>query len=199
MSILKTLKRVPGVDTIQGLAQDNIISPAKTGINAVGKYLTGFPLVGTVASGIGQMFEGDSPVDAFNRLNYSVSGNPNLKSFYGDSGGGMPGQDPYGINTVSAFGDYNKYAANQINKLNARPGDLNPFLTDQLSFYENVIQQEELRQLQENAAREISLRNVPMYDDFQTYNAGNAGGGYNDGDGGSYSGQGEDSNWGGGE
>ena len=80
MSILKTLKRVPGVDTIQGLAQDNIISPAKTGINAVGKYLTGFPLVGTVASGIGQMFEGDSPVDAFNRLNYSVSGNPNLKS-----------------------------------------------------------------------------------------------------------------------
>ena len=24
--------------------------------------------------------------------------------------------------------------------------------------------------MQENAAREISLRNVPMYDDFQTYN-----------------------------
>ena len=170
MSILKTLQRVPGVETIQGLAQDNIISPAKTGINAVGKYLTGFPLIGTVASGIGQMFEGDSPVDAFNRLNYSVSGNPNLKSFYGDSGGNMLGKDPYGINTVSALGDYNKFAVNQINKLNARPGDLDPFLIDKLSFYENVVQQEELRQLQENAAREISLRNVPLYDDFQTYN-----------------------------
>jgi hypothetical protein len=133
------------IKPIQGLEdiyQSRFFSPVRTGINVIGRNLTGLPLVGTIASGIGSMFEPMSPQDRFNQQNFSLGANPELATTYGDNRiGNMPGQDPYGINTVSFAGNYDRYALDKAfqlqNKLMTK--GLTPFQQQKMEFYEDVI------------------------------------------------------------
>tara|TARA_R100001163_G_C5020522_1_gene163468 strand:+ start:463 stop:1005 length:543 start_codon:yes stop_codon:yes gene_type:complete len=127
------------IQPIQDIYQSRFFSPVRTGIDFVAKNLTGLPLVGTVASGIGSMFQPMSPQDRFNQQNFSLGGNPQLVSTYGDNRvGNLGGQDPYGINTVSAFGNYDQYALNKAFEL-ANKTNLTPFQQQKMEFYEDVI------------------------------------------------------------
>ena len=136
------------IKPIQGLEdiyQSRFFSPVRTGINVIGRNLTGLPLVGTIASGIGSMFEPMSPQDRFNQQNFSLGANPELATTYGDNRiGNMPGQDPYGINTVSFAGNYPVYAADKVAQLAAK-GNLTPFQQQKMQFYQDVINEESAR------------------------------------------------------
>jgi hypothetical protein len=71
--------------------------------------------------------------------NVSKMGDP--YGYYGDLQSGNLDQDPFGINTNSAFGDYGKYASKTYNKLaeKERSGkDLNKFEKAQKEHYNNV-------------------------------------------------------------
>ena len=106
------------IQEIQNIYQSDFFNPVRTGIDLVAKNLTGLPLVGTIASGIGSMFQPMSPQDRFNQQNFSLGANPGLATTYGDNRvGNLGGQDPYGINTVSAFGNYDQYALNKAFQL----------------------------------------------------------------------------------
>jgi len=132
------IKPIQGIEEIY---KSNFFSPLRTGINVIGKNLTGLPLVGTIASGIGSMFQPMSPEDRFNQQNFSLGGNPQLAQTYGDNRiGNLAGQDPYGINTVSAFGNYDQYALNKAFEL-ANKQNLTPFQQQKMEFYEDVIKQ----------------------------------------------------------
>jgi len=136
------------IKPIQGLEeiyQSKFFSPVKTGINFIGKNLTGIPLVGTIASGIGSMFQPMSPRDQLMQSQFSVGANPQLVQTYGDNRiGGSSIQDPYGINTVSFAGNYPVYAADKVAQLAAK-GNLTPFQQQKLDFYQNVIDEESAR------------------------------------------------------
>ena len=136
------------IKPIQGLEeiyQSKFFSPVRTGVNFIGKNLTGLPLVGTIASGIGSMFQPMSPRDQLMQSQFSVGANPQLVSTYGDNRVGNLGvQDPYGINTVSMFGNYPVYAQDKVTQLAAK-GNLTPFQQQKLDFYQNVIDEESAR------------------------------------------------------
>ena len=98
-------------------APRNILSDT---IDAAKNYLQSGGLMGIAARGIGALFEGllpqslkDSPIDKFNRgfavENYGDPFN------YGLGPGNLTGVDPFGINTVSGFGDYQKYYQDYLN------------------------------------------------------------------------------------
>ena len=109
------IKPIQGIEEIY---KSDFFNPVRTGINFIGKNLTGLPLVGTIASGIGSMFQPMSQEDRFNKQNFSLGANPQLVQTYGDNRiAGSALQDPYGINTVSAFGDYDQYALNKFFEL----------------------------------------------------------------------------------
>ena len=132
------------IKPIQGLEEiyeSKFFSPVKTGINFIGKNITGLPLVGTIASGIGSMFQPMSQEDRFNKQNFSLGANPQLVQTYGDNrAAGSAIQDPYGINTVSAFGNYDQYALDKAYEL-ANKANLTPFQQQKMEFYQDVIKQ----------------------------------------------------------
>ena len=82
------IKPIQGIEEIY---KSDFFNPVRTGINFIGKNLTGLPLVGTIASGIGSMFQPMSPQDRFNQQNFSLGGNPQLVSTYGDNRAGNLG------------------------------------------------------------------------------------------------------------
>lgn len=98
-------------------APRNILSDT---VDAAKNYLEGGGLMGIAARGIGTLFEAllpqslkDSPIDKFNRgfavENYGDPFN------YGLGPGNLTGVDPFGINTVSGLGDYQKYYEDYLN------------------------------------------------------------------------------------
>ena len=130
------------IQEIQNIYQSDFFSPVKTGIDLVAKNLTGLPLVGTIASGLGSLVGPMSPRDQLMQSQFSVGGNPQLVSTYGDNrSGNLGGQDPYGINTVSAFGNYDQYALNKAFQLQDKlmTKGLTPFQQQKMEFYEDVI------------------------------------------------------------
>ena len=130
---------------IEDIYKSEFFSPVRTGVDFVARNLTGIPLVGTIATGIGSMFEPMSPRDQLMQSKFSVGANPQLVSTYGDNRvGNMPGQDPYGINTVSAFGNYPAYAQEKVAQLAAK-GNLTPFQQQKMQFYQDVINEESAR------------------------------------------------------
>jgi hypothetical protein len=133
------------IQPLQDIYQSRFFSPVRTGIDFVAKNLTGIPLVGTVATGLGSMFQPMSPRDQLMQSKFSVGANPQLVSTYGDNRSGNLGfQDPYGINTVSAFGNYPVYAADKVAQLSAK-GNLTPFQQQKLEFYQDVVNEETAR------------------------------------------------------
>ena len=171
----------------------------KFGVNQGLKALTGgsgiagaLPLFGA-ALGLGYM------TNPLREGSYNY--NPNLQGQINyASGRGYIGNNPSsglmqygpssilsGQNVVSGFGtnDYGKQLQNYKDK------------------YGDTMSQERLEQL-DREIEDLTTNDFDEVDAFiekqtTTNNNGGGGGGYNDGDGGSYSGQGEDSNWGGGE
>ena len=139
---LLNLKPIQGIEEIY---KSDFFNPVRTGINFIGKNLTGIPLVGTIASGIGSMFQPMSPRDQLMQSQFSVGGNPQLVSTYGDNrSGNLGNQDPYGINTVSMFGNYPVYAQDKVAQLAAKE-NLTPFQQQKMQFYQDVINEESAR------------------------------------------------------
>ena len=136
------------IKPIQGLEeiyQTDFFKPVRTGVDFVARNLTGIPLVGTIASGLGSLVGPMSPRDQLMQSKFSVGANPQLVSTYGDNRvGNLGGQDPYGINTVSAFGNYPVYAQEKVAQLAAK-GNLTPFQQQKLNFYQDVIDEETAR------------------------------------------------------
>ena len=136
------------IKPIQGLEEiykSDFFSPVRTGIDFIGKNLTGIPLVGTIATGLGSLVSPMSPRDQLMQSKFSVGANPQLVQTYGDNRvGNLGGQDPYGINTVSAFGNYPVYAQEKVAQLAAK-GNLTPFQQQKLDFYQQVVDEETAR------------------------------------------------------
>ena len=136
------IKPIKGLEEIY---QSKFFSPVRTGVDFIGKNLTGLPLIGTIASGIGSMVQPMSPRDQLMQSQFSVSGNPQLAQTYGDNRiGSSAVQDPYGINTVSFAGNYPVYAADKVAQLAAK-GNLTPFQQQKMQFYQDVINEESAR------------------------------------------------------
>ena len=133
------------IQGLQEIYQSDFFRPVRTGVNFLAGNLTGLPLVGTIATGIGSLVGPMSPRDKLMQSKFSVGDNPQLVSTYGDNRvGNLGGQDPYGINTVSAFGNYPVYAQDKVAQLVAK-GNLTPFQQQKLDFYQNVIDEETAR------------------------------------------------------
>jgi len=92
--------------------------------NLIGKAATGIPLLGTAVG----MLPGDTSEDTFNRQ-FAIDGQgfqdittsdpdlgARLQGYSSDlnQGQNIPGKDPFGRNTVSAFGDYEKALAEDL-------------------------------------------------------------------------------------
>ena len=129
------------IQEIQGIYQSNFFNPVRTGIDLVGRAVTGLPFIGTVATGLGSLVGPMSPQDRFNQQNFSLGANPGLATTYGDNRiGNLGGQDPYGINTVSFAGNYDQYALDKAFQL-ANKTNLTPFQRQKMEFYQDVIKQ----------------------------------------------------------
>ena len=139
------ITNIKPIQQLQEIYQSDFFNPLRTGIDLVGKAVTGIPLVGTIATGLGSLVGPMSPRDKLMQSQFSVGANPQLVSTYGDNRVGNLGvQDPYGINTVSMFGNYPVYAQDKVAQLVAK-GNLTPFQQQKLDFYQNVIDEEKAR------------------------------------------------------
>jgi len=83
-----------------------------------------FGPMGAIAGGITGLLKGGDM--------FKPSYDPFYKQFADSGQGGAGFKDKYGINTVSAFGDYGKYALNKAFGINALKGDRG-------DFYRNVV------------------------------------------------------------
>ena len=139
------LLNIKPIQGIQDIYESRFFSPVKTGIDFVLKGATGIPFVGTALSGIASLVGPMSPRDKLMQSKFSVGANPQLVSTYGDNrAGNLGGQDPYGINTVSMFGNYPAYATDKVAQLTAKE-NLTPFQQQKLNFYQQVIDEETAR------------------------------------------------------
>ena len=88
--------------------------------------LSGIPGLGFLLNAVRS-----SPIDKYNRARWSVHGKglpgtrhvssvAPMKYYNTLRHGNLTGQDPFGINTVSMFGNYNKHYQNYINKMNKK-------------------------------------------------------------------------------
>jgi len=107
------------VDFGKDIASRAIMSEA---LSKAGRTLGGIPLA--LAGKLTGLFKGG---DMFKQ-----SYDPFYKQFADSGQGGAGFKDKYGINTVSAFGDYGKYALNKAFGINALKGDRG-------DFYRNVV------------------------------------------------------------
>ena len=120
--------------------------------------LAGGP-ISLVFDALGTTLPKDSPTDAFKR-EYNIGGDfykdivedspdPNLEKrlegYHDALQAGNLEQDPFGINTVSAFGDYDKYATDTFNELTEKAKqravegkELTQFDKDRLEYYGHV-------------------------------------------------------------
>ena len=106
-----------GVEGFKDVAGRTIASNVGTG---AGGMLLG-PM-GALVGGLAGLFKGG---DMFKQ-----SYDPFYKQFADPSQGGAGFKDRYGINTVSAFGDYGKYALDKAYGVNALTGDKGDFYKD---------------------------------------------------------------------
>jgi len=106
-----------GVEGFKDIAGRSIASQALSG---AGGMILG-PM-GALVGGLAGLFKGG---DMFKQ-----SYDPFYKQFADPNQGGAGFKDKYGINTVSAFGDYGKYALNKAYGVNALVGDKGDFYRD---------------------------------------------------------------------
>ena len=197
---MATLKELIEAQSVQGLGEEDIksmsygvekapptglmkmikdygIDPGSAALNLGIGAVTGIPFIGSALQGIGNMFT-SSPSDAMSQQ-FNVS---NVGDMYGYRAQGLgsssiPNQDPFGINTVSMFGNYPGYASQTVSNLLGKE-TLTPFQTNQLGFYQDVV----------NANNDRIDKDFPggtnfNYSDYEqdtggnVGNAGNAGGG----------------------
>ena len=124
--------------------KDYTIDPAKAAFQFGLSAVTGVPFIGQAVTGLASMFK-PNPSDQFSSQ-FNVG---NVGDIYGyrAQGLGSPGitqQDPFGINTVSMFGNYPAYADQTVRELLAKE-TLTPFQKNQLDFYSDVVKQNQAR------------------------------------------------------
>ena len=113
-------------------------------------YISGGGLIGRIGGGIGSFLNTvfpSSPMDKFNRT-FAVQnyGDP---YGYGMGSQGIAGQDPFGINTVSGFGDYQKHYQDYLNAFTNQtklpglfgyvPSQTSQFAIDKADFAKEVL------------------------------------------------------------
>ena len=211
-------------DTYNQLRQ----SPLGQGIGSIKNFATsikdkGIDLGKMALSGIGNVImpglgyvlnaarRPDYPSDAMSRS--FAFGNKNAGTNYGYYDqlrhGNVTGQDQFGINTVSQFGNYPGYYDQYAQDY--RAGKYSPtskFAANKYAHAQKVaaanqarIEKDFFTNDDSDGGGEVTYTSpAPTYGPYSGGGGGGGGGGgYNEGDGGSYSGAGEDSDWGGGE
>lgn len=132
------------------------INQLKTGFGKVksdiGDFISSGGTLGAIAGGIGSLLQAllpkESPIDKFNKQ-FSVQnlgGDP--YGYYNDlRAGNLTGQDPFGVNTVSGFGDYQKHYRDYLNAFNNQtkfkglytPKKTSKFAQDKADFAKEVL------------------------------------------------------------
>jgi len=127
----------PEKSGIMKIIEDYGINPASAALNFGIGAITGIPFLGSALQGIGGMFTAN-PSDQFSSQ-FNVG---NVGDTYGylqqGLGSGLSQQDPFGINTVSLFGNYPAYADKTVRNLLTKD-TLTPFQKNQLDFYQDVV------------------------------------------------------------
>ena len=148
------LKMVPKPTFGQRLSSG--INQLKTGFGKVksdiGDFISSGGTIGAIAGGIGSLlnalFDTETPMDKFNKQ-FSVQnlgGDP--YGYYNSlRAGNLTGQDPFGVNTVSKFGDYQKHYRDYLNAFNNQtkfkglytPKKTSKFARDKADFAKEVL------------------------------------------------------------
>ena len=148
------LKMVPKITIGDRLSSG--INQLKTGFGKVksdiGSFIGSGGLGGMAARALGGILQAvlpkESPMDKFNKQ-FSVQnlgGDP--YGYYDDlRAGNLTGQDPFGVNTVSGFGDYQKHYRDYLNAYNNQtkfkglytPKKTSKFARDKADFAETVL------------------------------------------------------------
>jgi len=148
------LKMVPKITIGDRLSSG--INQLKTGFGKVksdiGSFLGSGGFGGLAARALGGILQAvlpkESPIDKFNKQ-FSVQnlgGDP--YGYYNDlRAGNLTGQDPFGVNTVSGFGDYQKHYRDYLNAYNNQtkfkglytPKKTSKFAQDKADFAEKVL------------------------------------------------------------
>ena len=148
------LKMVPKITIGDRLSSG--INQLKTGFGKVksdiGSFLGSGGFGGLAARALGGILQAvlpkESPMDKFNKQ-FSVQnlgGDP--YGYYNDlRAGNLTGQDPFGVNTVSGFGDYQKHYRDYLNAYNNQtkfkglytPKKTSKFAQDKADFAEKVL------------------------------------------------------------
>ena len=118
----------------------------------IGSFIGSGGFGGMVARGLGgilnALFDRETPMDKFNKQ-FSVQnlgGDP--YGYYNDlRAGNLTGQDPFGVNTVSKFGDYQKHYRDYLNAFNNQtkfkgiytPKKTSKFARDKADFAKEVL------------------------------------------------------------
>ena len=118
----------------------------------IGDFISSGGTVGAIAGGIGSLlnalFDTETPIDKFNKQ-FSVQnlgGDP--YGYYNDlRAGNLTGQDPFGVNTVSKFGDYQKHYRDYLDAFNNQtkfkgiytPKKTSKFARDKADFAKEVL------------------------------------------------------------
>ena len=118
----------------------------------IGDFISSGGTVGAIAGGIGSLlnalFDTETPIDKFNKQ-FSVQnlgGDP--YGYYNDlRAGNLTGQDPFGVNTVSKFGDYQKHYRDYLDAFNNQtkfkgiytPRKTSKFAQDKADFAREVL------------------------------------------------------------
>ena len=118
----------------------------------IGDFISSGGTIGAIAGGIGSLlnalFDTETPMDKFNKQ-FSVQnlgGDP--YGYYNSlRAGNLTGQDPFGVNTVSKFGDYQKHYRDYLNAFNNQtkfkglytPKKTSKFARDKADFAKEVL------------------------------------------------------------
>ena len=148
------LKMVPKITIGDRLSSG--INQLKTGFGKVksdiGNFIGSGGFGGMVARGLGGILQAllpkESPIDKFNKQ-FSVQNLGGDPYGYYDSlrAGNLTGQDPFGVNTVSGFGDYQKHYRDYLNAFNNQtkfkglytPKKTSKFAQDKADFAKEVL------------------------------------------------------------
>jgi hypothetical protein len=132
------------------------INQLKTGFGKVksdiGDFISSGGTIGAIAGGIGSLlnalFDTETPIDKFNKQ-FSVQklGGDPYGYYDGLRAGNLTGQDPFGVNTVSKFGDYQKHYRDYLDAFNNQtkfkgiytPRKTSKFAQDKADFAREVL------------------------------------------------------------
>jgi len=148
------LKMVPKITIGDRLSSG--INQLKTGFGKVksdiGSFIGSGGFGGMVARGLGGILQAvlpkETPIDKFNKQ-FSVQNlGEDPYGYYNDlRAGNLTGQDPFGVNTVSRFGDYQKHYRDYLNAFNNQtkfkglytPRKTSKFAQDKADFAREVL------------------------------------------------------------